>query len=169
MFYLAMGMVMTWTFFFWMLAAALAGAFLVGHLVKSGGGSARAVYLLIGILSFTTVTLGGYAREASRPRFENRIAAHDKVYVPEERQPYLMVEVDPADIPPAPEKPASEVDEEVILIRTNCSGCHTLQRIKQYKLKDWELIVSQMRGYGLRITNDEADKIADYLRSGKPY
>ena len=169
MFYLAMGMVMTWAFFFWMLTAAIAGAYLVGHLVKSSGGSARGVYLLIGILSFATVTLGGYAREAARPRFVDRIAAHDKVYVPEERQPYLMVDVDPATIPPAPEKPAVEVDKGVILIRRNCTGCHTLERVKYYKLKDWDLIVKQMRGYGLKISNDEADTISDYLRSGKPY
>jgi cytochrome bd-type quinol oxidase subunit 1 len=169
MFYLAMGMIMTWAFFFWMLAAALTGAFLVGHLFKSDGGSARGVYLLIGILSITTVTLGGYAREAARPRFVNRISAHDKVYVPEERAPYLMVNVDPADIPPAPEKTAGEVDKGVILIRRNCTGCHTLERVKYYKLTDWNLIVEQMRGYGLKISNDEADLIADYLRSKKPY
>jgi cytochrome bd-type quinol oxidase subunit 1 len=169
MFYLAMGMVMTWAFFFWMLAAAIIGALLVGHLLKSGEGSARGVFVLIGILSVATVTLGGYAREASRPRFVNRIAAHDKVYVPEERQPYLMVEEDPADIPTAPERPAAEVDQAVVLIRRNCTGCHTLERVKYYKLKDWDLIVQQMRGYGLKISNDEADTIADYLRSGKPY
>jgi hypothetical protein len=168
MFYLAMGMIMTWAFFFWMLTAALAGAFLVGHLVK-GGGSPRGVYLLIGILSFATVTLGGYAREASRPRFENRIAAHDNIYVPEERQPYLMVDVNPAVIPSAPVKPAPEVDKAVILIRRNCSGCHTLERIRNYKLRDWDLIVNQMRGYGLKITNDEYDDIVGYLKSGQPY
>lgn len=169
MFYLAMGMVMTWAFFFWMLAAALTGSYLVGHLVKSGGGSPRGVYVLIGILSFVTVILGGYAREAARPRFENRISAYDKIYVPEERQPYLMVEVDPADIPPAPQKPLPEVDKAVVLIRRNCSGCHTLDRIKKYKLDDWNLIVKQMRGYGLKISNEEADLIAGYLKSRKPF
>jgi hypothetical protein len=80
-----------------------------------------------------------------------------------------MVEVDPADIPPAPERPAAEVDQAVVLIRRNCTGCHTLERVKYYKLKDWDLIVQQMRGYGLKITNDEADTITDYLRSGKSY
>ena len=115
------------------------------------------------------MALGGYAREASRPRFVDRISAHDKVYVPEERGPYLMVDVDPADIPPAPEKPASEVDEGVTLIRRNCSGCHTLERVKYYKVGDWELIVEQMRGYGLKITNNEADTIIEYLESEKPY
>lgn len=168
-FYVAMGMVMTWAFFWWMLAAAIAGAFLTGHLKKSAGGSSKSVYILIGLLSFSTVMLGGYAREASRPRFENRIAAHDKVYVPEERQPYLMVEVDPSDLPARPPVPAPEVDEAVVLIRRNCSGCHTLDRVRKYPLGDWNLIVKQMRAYGLKITNDEADAIAAYLRKGDPY
>lgn len=169
MFYLAMGMVMTWAFFWWMMAAAIAGALVVGHLLRTGGKTARAVYILIGILSFATVMLGGYAREAARPRFENRIAAHDKVYIPEERQPYLMVDVDPSLIPPAPQMPAPEVDEAVILIRRNCSGCHTLDRIKKYSLEDWYLIVNQMRAYGLKITDEEAEKITSYLMSKKPY
>jgi hypothetical protein len=136
---------------------------------KTAGGSPRSVYILIGILSFATVMLGGYAREAARPRFENRIAAHDKVYVPEERAPYLMVEVDPSKLPAMPPMPAPEVEEGVILIRRNCSGCHTLDRIKKYQLKDWNLIVKQMRAYGLRITNDEADTIIAHLKSGKPF
>jgi len=168
-FYLAMGMIMTWAFFWYMLSAAILGAVAAGHLEKTAGGSPRSVYVLIGILSFATVMLGGYAREASRPRFENRIAAHDKVYIPEEREPYLMVDVKPSDLPPMPPRPAPEVDEAVVLIRRNCSGCHTLDRIKKYKLKDWDLIVKQMRAYGLNITNDEADKIALYLKSGKPF
>jgi hypothetical protein len=168
-FYAAMGMVMTWAFFWWMLTAAISGAFLSGHLRKSAGGSPRGVYLLIGILSFATVMLGGYAREASRPRFENRISAHDKVYVPEERAAYLMVDVDPSDLPARPPVPAPEVDEAVVLIRRNCSGCHTLDRIKKYKLGDWNLIVEQMRAYGLKITNDEADAITTHLKNDKPY
>jgi mono/diheme cytochrome c family protein len=168
-FYTAMGMVMTWAFFWWMLTAAVAGALAAGHLRKSGSGSPKGVYVLVGILSFTTILLGGYAREASRPRFENRIAAHDKVYVPEERAPYLMVDVDPSKIPAAPPTPAPEVDEAVVLIRRNCSGCHTLDRVKNYRLQDWNLIVEQMRAYGLRVTNEEADTIAAYLESRKPY
>ncbi len=168
-FYIAMGMIMTWAFTWYMLGAAFLGGLAAGHLRKSAGGSARSVYLLIGILSFATVMLGGYAREASRPRFENRIAAHDKVYVPEERAPYLMVEVKPSELPPMPPIPAPEVDEAVVLIRRNCSGCHTLDRIKKYPLNDWNLIVKQMRGYGLKVTNDEADAIAAYLKSKKPY
>jgi hypothetical protein len=168
-FYAAMGMVMTWAFFWWMLTAAISGAFIAGHLRKSADGSPRGVYLLIGILSFATVMLGGYAREASRPRFENRISAHDKVYVPEERAPYLMVEIDPSDLPARPPIPAPEVEKAVVLIRRNCSGCHTLDRVKKYEPGDWSIIVEQMRAYGLKITNDEADAISAHLKSGEPY
>ena len=46
---------------------------------------------------------------------------------------------------------------------------HTLDRIKKYKLDDWNLIVKQMRGYGLKVSNDEADMIAAYLKSRKPF
>ena len=65
--------------------------------------------------------------------------------------------------------PAPEVAEGVILIRLNCSGCHTLDRIKRYSLGDWYLIVNQMRAYGLKITDEEAEKITEYLMSKKPY
>ena len=168
-FYAVMGMVMTWAFFWWMLTAGIVGALLAGHLKKSAGGSAKSVYILIGFLSFATIMLGGYAREASRPRFVNRIAAHDKVYVPEERAPYLMVDVDPSDLPARPPIPAPEVEKAVVLIRRNCTGCHTLERVKYYKLKDWNLIVEQMRAYGLKITNDEADVITAHLKNDQPY
>jgi hypothetical protein len=168
-FYVAMGMIMTWAFFWWMASSAVAGALLAGHLRKSASGSPRGVYLLVGLLSFATVMLGGYAREASRPRFENRISAQDKIYIPAERAPYLMVDIGPADLPPMPPRPAPEVDEAVVLIKRNCTGCHTLERIRNYKLKDWGETVALMRAYGLRITNDEADTIVAYLRGGKPF
>lgn len=168
MFYLAMGMIMTWAFFWWMLTVAIAGVVLTYHLMNSNQGSPRSFYVVVGILSLLTVILGGYAREASRPRFVNRISHYDKIYIPTERQPYLMVDVDPAEIPPLPE-PAEEPPEAVRLIRQRCIGCHTLERVKNYRLDNWELIVQQMRAYGLKLSTGETQKIIDHLRAQKPY
>jgi hypothetical protein len=168
LFYLAMGMVMTWAFFWWMLAAAVGGGLLAHHLVPQGASSPRTVYIVVGILSFATVVLGGYAREAARPRFVNRIAHYDNVYIPTERQPYLMVDVRPEDIPAAP----SAVEEPlpaVLLIRQKCIGCHTLERVKNYQLDNWRLIVDQMRAYGLKLGTDEARVIEEHLRAKLPY
>ncbi len=167
MFYLAMGMVMTWTFFWYMLAAGLIGAGLSYHLLGYHKGSPRGVYLLIGILSFLTVMLGGYAREASRPRFVDKIAAYNDIFVPDQRQQYLMVDVDPDAIPehaPRP-KPVGGA----VLIREKCSGCHTLERVKNYDFEHWAVIVRQMMAYGLKLSHQQVDEIVAYLESGKPY
>ncbi len=167
MFYVAMGMVMTWAFFWYMLAFGIGGGLLVRFMLATGGGSPRGVYILIGLLSFMTVILGGYAREASRPRFVNRIAHYDKVFVPEDRQPYLMVDVDPATIPRAERKP--EPGGPVNLIRRKCSGCHTLSRVKGHKLSDWGVVVKQMKAYGLKLSREQERTITAHLESGKPY
>ena len=58
MFYVAMGMVMTWAFFWYMLAFGVGGAVLSVHLLNYHQGSGRGVFLLVGILSFMTVLLG---------------------------------------------------------------------------------------------------------------
>lgn len=168
MFYFAMGPLMTWKFTWWMIICGCLGALLTRHLVKYHGGSPRAVYLLLGILSFLTVLLGGYAREAARPRFVDRISHYDNVYTPKQRQPYLMVDVDPADIPPPPQPPPVS-SEGARLLRERCAGCHTMERVRNYELQDWELIVRHMQVYGLRLSNDEARTIIDHLRTGKPY
>ncbi len=167
-FYMSMGMIMTWKFFWIMLAFALIGGLLARHLVSFHKGSPRALYVLVGIISFLTVMLGGYVREASRPRFVNRIAHYDKIYTPAERAPYLMVDVDPRTIPPPPEaieKPSLAVQ----LIRQKCIGCHTLERVRNYRLDNWELIVDQMRAYGLKLATTEAEIIITHLREKQPY
>jgi hypothetical protein len=163
-----MGMIMTWAFFWWMLAAAVGGGLLTHHLLRHHDRSPRAVYIVMGTLAFFTVVLGGYAREAARPRFVNRIAHYDNVYIPTERAPYLMVDVRPEDIPPAP-PPAEEPLPAVLLIRQNCIGCHTLERVKNYRLDNWGLIVEQMRAYGLKLGTEEARIITEHLRAGLPY
>jgi hypothetical protein len=168
LYYFAMGMIMTWTFFWAMLAVAVLAALLGRHLLSYHKGSPRAVFLSVGVFSFMTVMLGGYSREASRPRFVDRIAHYDEVYVPEERQRYLMVEVDPSEIPPPPPEP-EPAPEAVRLIRTKCVGCHTLERVKNYPLENWRLIVEHMRAYGAKLTNEEARRIAEHLRSKEPY
>ncbi len=168
MFYAAMGMIMTWAFFWWMLAVAVTGALLASHLFRHHGGSPRGVFLTVGVLSLATVLLGGYSREASRPRFVDRVSHYDDVYVPEQRTPYLMVAVDPADLPPPPAMPEEPVPA-VLLIREKCIGCHTLERVRNYRLDNWELIVDQMRAYGLQLSTEEARLIVERLRSRYPY
>ena len=168
MMYVGMGLVMTWAFFWWMAAFGVAGWFLGSHLLAYHKESPHALFFVAGILSFATVGLGGYSREDSRPRFEGRISAHDKVYVPTQRAPYLMVDVDPATIPPAPPVPPP-APLPVRLIREKCIGCHTLERVQNYRLDNWDLIVRQMRAYGADLTNDEAKALTEYLEQGKPY
>jgi cytochrome bd-type quinol oxidase subunit 1 len=168
MFYVAMGMIMTWAFFWWSLAAAGTAALLVLHLMNRNRGSARAVYVWIGVLSAATVLLGGYVREASRPRFVDRISHYDDVFVPEQRQPYLMVEVDPASLP-TPALPEQVPLPAVRLLRERCVGCHTLERVKKYPLDNWQLIVDQMRAYGLKLSVEETRIMVEHLRSGRPY
>jgi len=86
LFYLAMGMVMTWRFFYWMLAIGVASGALGWLLMKITKESGRAVFVVMAFASFMTVLLGGWSREAARPRFVNRIAAYDHIYVESERQ-----------------------------------------------------------------------------------
>jgi cytochrome bd-type quinol oxidase subunit 1 len=166
-FYLAMGMVMTWFFFWAMVACGVGGALLTPHLLSYHQGSPRAVFLVVGIFSFLTVMLGGYAREAARPRFVDRVSHYDYVFVPEERQPYLMVPVDPEDLPVI--EPRPELTGPQALIRLRCIGCHTLDRVKAYQLENWRLIVEQMIVYGLRLTPEERETIIAHLEAGEPY
>jgi cytochrome bd-type quinol oxidase subunit 1 len=167
MFYVAMGMVMTWAFFWFMLLFCLGGALLGGHLIKYHQGSGRGVYLLVAILSFATVMLGGYSREAARPRFEDRIAHYDTVFIPEHRQRYLMIDIDPQDLPLV--TPRVEETGPESLIRERCVGCHTLDRVKKYPLDNWTVVVRQMEAYGLKLTNQESRQIIDHLKSQSPY
>jgi cytochrome bd-type quinol oxidase subunit 1 len=166
-FYLAMGMVMTWFFFWAMVASGIGGALLAVHLLSHHRGSPRSVFLLVGIFSFLTVLLGGYAREAARPRFVDRISHYDPVFVPEERQPYLMVPVDRADLPVVRLRP--ELTGPQALIRLKCIGCHTLERVKAYRQDNWRLIVEQMVVYGMKLTPAERETVIAHLKSGEPY
>ena len=143
------------------------------------------MFVLIGILSFLTVMLGGYVREASRPRFTapdgqrvagmNRISAYDDVYVPPERQKNLslnMLTTQPAYVatmPTAPlpaSLPAADVPD---LITRNCTGCHTLERMRKYRHDDWGRVVRRMVIYGSKLSVDEEQKMVKYLKAGKPY
>ncbi len=166
MFYFAMGMIMTWAFFAWMVVIAVGSALLAAHMVNYQKGSGRALFLFMGIIAFLTVMLGGYNREASRPRFVKRISHYDNVYVPQERQPYLMIPVKPEDIeklpPPPPKGPAD-------LIRDKCARCHSLDRVRLYPKSDWDRIIKLMRVYGTKITDSEAEQIIAHLQAGEPY
>ncbi len=190
-YYIMMGPMMTWKFVWAMLGCAVLAAMLSGHLLNYHKGSGRAVFVLVGILSFATVMLGGYAREASRPRFVsksglivegredlNRYAAYDDIYVPPERQkaegkmtmvlspPSYEYPVRPG-LAPVAIQPEQMTPEN--LISEKCSSCHTLKRIREYKLDNWRQVVRRMARYETKITPGEEQVIAEHLKSGKPF
>lgn len=167
MFYMAMGMIMTWSFFFWMLVIAVGSGLLVQHLLSYHKGSGRAVFLYMGIAAFLTVILGGWAREAGRPRFVDRIANYDDVYVPQERQRYLYQDISPEEIAKLPVTPPTPGAAQ--LIQKHCARCHSLDRMRGYNRNDWERVVNVMRIYGTRLTDDEAAQITKHLAEGKSY
>ena len=181
MFYVGMGAQMTWMFFWVSLAAAVFGGMLCVHLLNFHEGSGRAVFILMGILSFFTVLLGGYVREASRPRFLspsgerikgfNRIAAYDNIYRPEERAGNVsmgMLRGEPDYIEEVrgraqqlPIKPETVED----LISSRCISCHTLERTfrPQGSKANWDRVVGRMHAYGMRLTPEEKQIIVKYL------
>jgi hypothetical protein len=182
LFYLGMGMQMTWRFFWGSLAAAVFGGFLCVHLLKRHEGSGRAVYVLMAVLSFFTVLLGGYAREASRPRFVspsgerqagfNRIAPFDNLYVPPERaEAGLNIDMKLEkpeyvnQMPPRPSLPKIEPETAADLVSFRCISCHTLERVYRYKGTDWDRVVGRMKAYGMRLSAEEQQQIVDYLNA----
>lgn len=188
-YYLMMGQMMTWTFVWVMLACGAFAAVLVRHLLNFHEQSGRAVFVLMGVLSFATVMLGGYAREASRPRFVsasgveipgreelNRYAAYDDVYIPEERQknPGMKMVHGPSQVPPVapgiervPIQPAEMTTAD--LISRNCSTCHTLERVRYYQLRNWGEVVRRMRAYGAKLSDEEVKRIVEHLDAGERY
>ena len=192
-FYAGMGMQMTWLFFWAMLAAAVIAGLLAAHLINYHHGSGRAVFVLMGILAFATVMLGGYVREASRPRFVsssgvvvagrddlNRYAHYDDRFRAAERQtrpgPMRMVLERPDDLPAEREWPFRPgMPTPADLISERCIGCHDLQRVRGHALADWYRVVKRMRAmmrqraWGERISDEEAEKIVRHLKSGQPY
>ncbi|MHC4628894.1 MAG: hypothetical protein ACYTDV_18095, partial [Planctomycetota bacterium] len=179
MFYVGMGMQMTWRFFWGSLAAAVVAGMWGNHLINRYNGSGRAVFVLMGILSFLTVCLGGYVREASRPRFVspegknvagfNRIAAYDNIYRPEEQAKGLTIRMvrgrpDYADeLPARPDRPGIKAETPADLVSYRCISCHTLERIHVYKGTDWDRVVGRMRAYGMRLTDEEMQRIIVHL------
>ena len=178
-FYLGMAIQMTWLFFWASLAAAVVGGLWARHLLNRHGGSGRAVFVLMGILSFFTVCLGGYIREASRPRFVspsgesvkgfNRIPQYDNIYRPEERAANIdirMVRGRPAyadELPARPDRPGLKPETAADLVSYRCISCHTLERVHFYHGSDWDRVVGRMRAYGMRATDEEMQKIITYL------
>ncbi len=190
-YYIMMGPMMTWKFVWAMLGCGLGAGMLGIHLLKYHKGSGRAVFVLMGILSFATVMLGGYVREASRPRFVsksglavpgredlNRYSHYDDIYVPPERQkadgPMTMV-IGPPDyefpvrpgLAPVASQPSQMTPAN--LISEKCSSCHTLQRIRNYRLDNWNEVVRRMSRYETKITPKEEQIIAEHLAARRPY
>ena len=180
MFYLGMGMQMTWRFFWGPLLTAVLAGMWGTHLLNRHNGSAKAVFVLMGILSFLTVCLGGYVREASRPRFVspsgrsvagfNRIPAYSSVYHDDERPEQLgitMVLERPAyvdDLAGRRLEPDTDRVTAADLVSWRCISCHTLERVHRYKDSDWDRVVGRMRAYGTRMTDAEAQTMIDYLQ-----
>jgi hypothetical protein len=183
MFYIGMGMQMTWLYFWGSLGAAVGGGLWAGHLLKRHEGSCRAVFLMMGILSFLTVCLGGYVREASRPRFVspsgesragmNRIQHYSKVYHPAERPENVKMREfrgTPPHVAELPERtPRLELPPETPadLVSSRCISCHTLERVHRYKGTDWDRVVGRMKAYGTRMTGEEAAEMIKYLEGGE--
>jgi len=179
MFYVGMGVQMTWLFFWGSLAAAILAGMWASHLLNRYQGSGRAVFVLMGILSFLTVCLGGYVREASRPRFVspsgdrlagfNRIPDYSEIYLPQERAESVkmrMVRGTPpyaADLPARPDRPELKPETAADMVSYRCISCHTLERVHLYKHSDWDRVVGRMRAYGMRLTDEEMQKIITYL------
>jgi len=179
LFYLGMAIQMTWLFFWGSLAAAVLAGMLGSHLLNHHSGSGRAVFILMGILSFLTVCLGGYVREASRPRFIspsgeriagfNRIPAYENIYHPEERAGDLRMNIvrgtppHAEDLPARPDRPDIKPETVEDLVSYRCISCHTLERVHLYKRSDWDRVVGRMRAYGMRLTDEEMQKIVNYL------
>jgi hypothetical protein len=183
-FYLGMAIQMTWLFFWGSLAAAVLAGIWGVHVLNRHGSSGRAVFVLMGVLSFLTVCLGGYVREASRPRFVspsgeraaglNRIAPYDEVYHPEERAEHLnirMVKERPAyvdEMPSRVTRPKLRVETAADLVSYRCISCHTLERVHRYEGSDWYRVVGRMRAYGMRVTDEEMQKIVNHLSERNP-
>jgi len=179
MFYFGMGMQMTWLFFWGSLAAAILAGLWGSHLLNRYEGSARAVFVLMGILSFLTVCIGGYVREASRPRFVspdgqrassfNRISSFDYINRPEEREASIdfnIIRGEPNyvdELERRPERQGIEPETVADLVSSRCITCHTLERIHVYKDSDWDRVVGRMRAYGTKLTNEETQNIVNYL------
>jgi mono/diheme cytochrome c family protein len=137
--------------------------------MKPFQGSGRLVFMIMGVLAFGTVLLGGVARESSRPRFVNRYSHYDKLYVPEERQPVLMVDLEApvAEAPAAPPAPARQAAAE--LIATRCTACHGLDQVRSYTRGNWRQVVDNMIAYGASLSEEEARLVVEHLEAGLPY
>jgi len=179
MFYIGMGLQMTWRFFWGSLAAAVVAALVGTHLLNRHEGSGRAVFILMGLLSFLTVCLGGYVREASRPRFVtptgervagfNRIPDYSEVYVAPERPELMtiqMVRDRPAYVDKLPGRllrPDPDRWTAADLVSYRCISCHTLERVHRYQGDDWDRVVGRMKAYGMRMTPEEMSRVVAYL------
>jgi hypothetical protein len=179
-FYIGMGMQMTWRFFWGSLGAAILAGLIGTHLVNRHEGSGRAVFLLMGLLSFLTVCLGGYVREAARPRFVtptgervagfNRIPDYSELYHPNERPELMTIQMvrdrpDYVDeLPGHLFRPDPDRWTAADLVSYRCISCHTLERVHRYQADDWERVVGRMRAYGMRMTQEEMRRVIDYLK-----
>ena len=133
----------------------------------------------MGILSFFTVLLGGYVREASRPRFLspsgerikgfNRIAAYDNIYRPEERAGNVsmgMLRGEPdyiEEVRGRPQQPPIKPETVEGLISSRCISCHTLERAFRPQGPSWDRVIGRMQAYGMRSTPEERHKIVQYM------
>jgi hypothetical protein len=124
---------------------------------------------MMGLLAFGTVLLGGIARESSRPRFVNRYSHYDRLYVPEERQPGLMIDLEAAPAQTVAAPPAAALQGAAELITTRCIGCHELSVVRSYTRGNWRGVVDTMIAYGASLNPEEVRRVVDHLEAGLPY
>ncbi len=63
-----------------------------------------------------------------------------------------------------PQAPKSKSAKE--LFEEKCTQCHSTERIVQHEpltREEWRQVVERMRSNGCQLTDEEAERIADYL------
>ena len=154
LFYVAMGMVMTWRFFYIMLAIAVGAGILAWGLMKMERESGRAVFVVMAIASFMTVLLGGWSREAARPRFVDRVSAYDNIYVEEERQVNQFLETQNPETrvseAATPGQQDADTDFEIrITVRGEEEGLQADQAVGDLSDRSYVPVSYQPYGYSL--------------------
>ncbi len=66
-----------------------------------------------------------------------------------------------------PERPELKPETVADLLSYKCISCHTLERVNLYRHSDWQRVVGRMRAYGMRLTDEEMQKVVTYLTDKK--
>jgi hypothetical protein len=114
--------------------------------------SGRTVFVVMAIASFMTVLLGGWSREAARPRFVDRVSAYDNIYVEEERQVNQFTETQNPETrvsdAATPDQPETDTDFEIrITVRGEEEGLQPEQAVSDLSDRSYVPVSYQPYGY----------------------